>query len=50
MPKKVHQIQKAVKKTGKSEDAAWAIAQATYQKMKANKSKSKPKSNAKRKR
>ncbi len=37
MPKKVEEMVKAIKKTGKSESAAWAIATANYAKMKKHK-------------
>lgn len=33
MPKKLEEIRKAVQKTGKSKDSAYAIATSAYQKM-----------------
>jgi len=37
MPKKMEEIRKAVQRSGKSKDAAYAIAQAKYNKMKKRK-------------
>lgn len=37
MPKKLEDIRKAVQRTGKTKDQAYAIATATYQKMKGKK-------------
>jgi len=39
MPKKLEEIRKAVQKTGKSKDSAYAIATAAYKKMKSKKKK-----------
>ena len=41
MPKKVEEIVKALKRQGKSDKQAWAIAQATYKKLKAKKKRTK---------